>query len=44
LRFPAVRARYVRLRVIGGSGVDTIRTSSAPATPILPMLQELTVR
>jgi hypothetical protein len=39
----AVRARYVRLVLLRGSGVRTVKTSSTPSTPILPMVQELTV-
>ncbi len=39
--FPPVRARAVRLQLIGGSGVRTVK-SSTPSTPVLPMLQELT--
>jgi trehalose/maltose hydrolase-like predicted phosphorylase len=42
VRFPAGRARAVRLRLIGGTGVHTVKTSSTPSTPILPMVQELT--
>ncbi len=42
--FPAVRARAVRLRLIGGTGQHTVKTSSTPSTPILPMVQELTAR
>ena len=43
VRFPAVRAGGVRLRLLAGSGVKTIKTSSTPPTPILPMVQELSV-
>ena len=42
--FPAARARAVRLRLIGGSGVGTVKTKTVPSTPILPMVQELTAR
>ena len=42
--FPATRARAVRLRLIGGSGVSTVKTKTVPSTPILPMVQELTAR
>jgi hypothetical protein len=41
--FAAVRASGVRLRLLAGSGVKTIPTSSTPATPILPMVQEVRV-
>jgi trehalose/maltose hydrolase-like predicted phosphorylase len=44
--FPAVRASGVRLRLLAGSGVETIPAKSKTATPpvpILPMVQELTV-
>jgi hypothetical protein len=44
IRLPAVRAAAVRLRLIGGTGKRTVKTSSAPSTPILPMVQELTAR
>ncbi|HEX5192494.1 MAG TPA: glycosyl hydrolase family 65 protein [Solirubrobacteraceae bacterium] len=44
IRVPAGRARAVRLRLIGGTGKRTVKTSSAPSTPILPMVQELTAR
>jgi trehalose/maltose hydrolase-like predicted phosphorylase len=40
--FPTTRARYVRLVLLRGSGVRTVKTSSTPSTPILPMVQELT--
>jgi len=40
--FPATRARAVRLRLIGGTGARTVKTSSTPSTAILPMVQELT--
>jgi hypothetical protein len=43
ITFPAVRAGGVRLRLLAGSGVDTVATSSTPATPILPMVQEVRV-
>ena len=42
--FSATRVRAVRLRLIGGTGVRTVKTKTAPSTPILPMVQELTVR
>jgi trehalose/maltose hydrolase-like predicted phosphorylase len=42
--FPATRVRAVRLRLIGGTGVRTVKTKTVPSTPILPMVQELTVR
>jgi trehalose/maltose hydrolase-like predicted phosphorylase len=44
IAFPATHARAVRLRLIGGTGVSTVKTSSTPSTPILPMVQELTAR
>ena len=37
-----VRVRAVRLRLTGGTGVETVATSSAKAMGILPMVQELT--
>ena len=42
ITFPRVRARAVRLALIGGSGVRTVKTSSTPSAPVLPMVQELT--
>jgi trehalose/maltose hydrolase-like predicted phosphorylase len=42
--FPAARVRAVRLRLIGGTGVRTVKTKTVPSTPILPMVQELSVR
>jgi trehalose/maltose hydrolase-like predicted phosphorylase len=42
IRFPAVRARGVRLRLTGGTGTRTVKTTTTPSTPILPMVQELT--
>jgi trehalose/maltose hydrolase-like predicted phosphorylase len=42
IRFPAVRARAVRLRLTGGTGARTVTTKTTPSTPILPMVQELT--
>ena len=44
VRFPATRARAVRLRLIGPTGASTVKTKTTPSTPILPMVQELTVR
>ena len=40
--FPRVRARAVRLRLVDGTGVRTVKTSSTPSTPVAPMVQELT--
>jgi trehalose/maltose hydrolase-like predicted phosphorylase len=42
--FPAVRARAVRIRLTGGTGQQTVKTTTTPSTPILPMVQELAVR
>ena len=42
IRFSAVHARAVRLRLIGGTGKRTVKTETTPSTPILPMVQELT--
>jgi hypothetical protein len=44
ITLPTGGAQAVRLRLIGGSGKRTVKTSSAPSTPILPMVQEVTVR
>jgi hypothetical protein len=44
IRIPAVRASAVRLRLIGGTGKRTVKTSSTPSTPLLPMVQELSAR
>ena len=44
IAFPATRARAVRLRLIGGTGQRTVKTSSTPSAAILPMVQELTAR
>ncbi len=44
ITFPAVRARAVRLELTGGTGQQTLKTETTPSTPILPMVQELTVR
>ena len=43
LRAP-IRAYAVRLALLAGSGVSTVKTASAPSTPILPMVQELSAR
>jgi hypothetical protein len=42
--FPTTRARAVRLRLTGATGVSTVKTKTVPSTPILPMVQELTTR
>jgi hypothetical protein len=44
IMFPAVRAGAVRLRLVGGTGQRTVKASSTPSTPILPMVQEVTAR
>jgi len=44
IRFPAQRARAVRVRLLAGTGVRTVKTSTTPSTPVLPMVQELTAR
>jgi hypothetical protein len=44
ITFPATHVSAVRLRLIGGTGQRTVKTSSAPSTAILPMVQELTAR
>jgi trehalose/maltose hydrolase-like predicted phosphorylase len=44
IRIPSAGARAVRLRLTGGTGQRTVKTSTAPSTPILPMVQEVTVR
>jgi trehalose/maltose hydrolase-like predicted phosphorylase len=41
IRFAPVRASGVRLRLLAGSGVKTVATSSTPATAIMPMVQEV---
>ena len=44
LRFPAVRARYVRLRMTKGNTTVTVFTNGKQTHPtVTPMLQELTV-
>jgi trehalose/maltose hydrolase-like predicted phosphorylase len=43
ITFPAVSARAVRVRLTGGTGARTVKTKTTPSTPILPMVQELTV-
>jgi trehalose/maltose hydrolase-like predicted phosphorylase len=45
LRIAPTRASAVRLRLLAGSGIKTIRTQAdtTPPTPIAPMLQELSV-
>jgi trehalose/maltose hydrolase-like predicted phosphorylase len=42
IRFPALRAGAVRIRLLAGTGVRTVKTTTAPSTPVLPMIQELT--
>jgi trehalose/maltose hydrolase-like predicted phosphorylase len=42
ISFPAARARGVRLQLLSGTGVDTVKTKTTPATPVLPMVQEMT--
>ena len=44
LRFAARRVRAVRIRLLRGTGQRSIATSSVPSAPLLPMVQELTVR
>jgi trehalose/maltose hydrolase-like predicted phosphorylase len=44
IRLPAGPIRGVRLRLTGGTGQRTLKTSTTPSLPILPMVQELTVR
>jgi len=44
IAFPPTRARAIRLRLIGGTGQRTVKTSSTPSTAILPMVQELSAR
>jgi trehalose/maltose hydrolase-like predicted phosphorylase len=41
ISFPTVRASEVRLRLISGTGVRTVKTKTTPSTPVLPMVQEL---
>ena len=41
VRFPAMRASEVRVRLLSGTGVRTVKTKTTPSTPVLPMVQEL---
>src|SRR5579875_1236260 len=41
VRFPAMRASEVRIRLLSGTGVRTVKTKTTPSTPVLPMVQEL---
>jgi hypothetical protein len=41
IRFPATRASAVRVRLLSGTGVRTVKTTTAPSAPVLPMVQEL---
>jgi len=42
VHIPATRARAVRIRLLSGTGVRTVKTVTAPSTPVLPMIEELT--
>ncbi len=41
IRLRAIRASAVRIRLLSGTGVRTVKTKTAPSTPVLPMVQEL---
>jgi hypothetical protein len=44
LDFPAVKARFVRLRMTKGNTIVTVFANNKPTHPtVTPMLQELTV-
>jgi trehalose/maltose hydrolase-like predicted phosphorylase len=36
-----LRASAVRIRLLAGTGVRTVKTKTTPSTPVLPMVQEL---
>jgi trehalose/maltose hydrolase-like predicted phosphorylase len=42
IRIHTMRASAVRIRLLAGTGVRTVKTTTTPSTPVLPMVQELT--
>jgi trehalose/maltose hydrolase-like predicted phosphorylase len=42
VQVPATRASAVRIRLLSGTGVHTVKTKTTPSTPVLPMVEELT--